>query len=472
MGEDVGMDSHVLAVLALVLPGNGNMIDPQTVVQMTGLDKDPVDKAVVKGLVRRMTAVDQSLGFKIKPSEQSAEFLRLCALLSGFVEQRAAFKLLAASEEGANVSYDKKGDTEEEKGLMAQANAYQQLEKYTMVSVPLHEQLDYELVAKLYRMYKKAGHFGFEIMLESVGYQVNKRSVRKDLGNKFFTETEEVHQDKAVRFYQVLQTIYDIFMAVLGILSRELRADDEPKGGGQWLVGSSLEPGSPVRVKQRHTVRPTTHRSRTRAQARMEATLPKILWMIRATQKAVGQHPLYLSNTQFHKIWVKYNRHLQEKKMHHDTMVDYIAEHNAETFELTQAEKDAVERKKLPKPEAEKESGNNNNGKSHQVNNQNNQNNRNNGGGRNQNFRPGGFATPPGNYQQAGNFVQAAAQGGNPNSQIGCSEFWFTGQCRRGRNCQYNHGLPPRAAAGGPTAPPGGPRPPPGPPPGAPPGHP
>ena len=52
MGEDVGMDSHVLAVLALVLPGNGNMIDPQTVVQMTGLDKDPVDKAVVKGLVR------------------------------------------------------------------------------------------------------------------------------------------------------------------------------------------------------------------------------------------------------------------------------------------------------------------------------------------------------------------------------------------------------------------------------------
>ena len=105
------------------------------------------------------------------------------------------------------------GDTEAEKDMGQASRVYSRLSVYgPQMKVPLHEQLDYALVAKLERAFNRTGAFSFEIELDKAGRQINKKSRKTDLGNGLIHESEEVEKPAEVRAWQMGQVVRDLFL--------------------------------------------------------------------------------------------------------------------------------------------------------------------------------------------------------------------------------------------------------------------
>ena len=174
-----------------------------------------------------------------------------------------------------------------------------------MIDTPLQERLAYEWTSKVSKDLEKHGAVTQELQLAKLGYQVAMRTQRHEVSDKMYYETQEAVEEKgAGRFAATTQKIMDIFLVILGLLAVEIKEGDAPQGGGTWLTASKLEPGKKTRLK---------------------ATLPKMLALARATQRAVGQHPLYMADAQFNKIFIKYMTMLKKDTMHSDCIVDWLA---------------------------------------------------------------------------------------------------------------------------------------------------
>ena len=290
------------------------------------------------------------------------------------------------------------GDTEAEKEMGQASRIYARLAVYgPQMKVPLNEQLDYALVSKLARAYERTGAFSFEVELDKVGRQIDKKSKKINLGNGLVHETEEVERPGETRAWQTNQVVRDLFLAIAGILAVEIRHDAEPLGGGEWLVASSLEAGKSARYK---------------------GTRDACTWMATAIVEAMGRAGQLCAQKVFNKVWTRYNTDLQSGEMHHDMVVRELRR-NPDVFNVTEAEKEAARaeaKRRKGKEQADPNSGwQQGRGAG--------------GGGR-------GKGEGKGGGKGGGN---GGGKGGKGN--VLCQDF-LRGACNRGAACRFLHAVP------------------------------
>ena len=325
LAENVGLDA-VLAAVATVVLTNAKEIDCMVMTMSPGLDKDPVDHPAVVALCAKMVRKAPALGARLGTTGTSTDVLKLRAWLGQLVKLRDGCNLVGVAAvmpaaAGAPAPGKADGDTEAEKDMGQASKVYARLSVYgPQMKVPLHEQLDYALVAKLERAFNRTGAFSFEIELDKAGRQINKKSKKTNLGNGLVHETEEVEKPAEVRAWQMSQVVRDIFLVIAGILAVEIRHDAEPLGGGEWIAASTIEAGKTARYK---------------------GTRDACTWMATATVEAMGRAGQQCAQKQFNKVWSRYNTDLQSGELHHDMVVRELRK-NPDVFNLTEAEKEAA----------------------------------------------------------------------------------------------------------------------------------
>ena len=234
-------------------------------------------------------------------------YLQICAFFGLVHRNKAELENMAPVG-----TVDPADKSEEDKKAERAEQPYKALETYFLLEVPLQERLSYEWAAGVSKDLQKHGAVTTEQKFAKVGYQTSMRTQRHEVSEKMYYETQEAAEDKGVgRFASVTQKIMDIYLVILGLQAVEIKEDDAPLGGGTWLTASKLEPGKKTRLK---------------------ATLPKMLALARATQRAVGQHPLYMADAQFNKIFIKYMTMLKKRTLHSDCIVDWMLEHGAPRY--------------------------------------------------------------------------------------------------------------------------------------------